>query len=85
VDEGGKALIGNKYGGKGFWDEAHRFFLNLDQKQGGRGNFGMLHQQVYPKLAEECLSSGTGWDQARELEEGRRLRKLRREIENWEI
>ena len=55
-------------------------FLELGSGHGGRGNFGMMHQQVYPRLAKECSSSGTGWDQAREREEGKRMRKLIREI-----
>ncbi|KAK6608975.1 MAP kinase kinase kinase [Botrytis cinerea] len=51
-------------------------FLELGSVHGGRGNFGMMHQQVYPRLAKECSSSGTGWDQAREREEGKRMRRL---------
>ncbi|PQE32440.1 MAP kinase kinase kinase protein [Rutstroemia sp. NJR-2017a WRK4] len=51
-------------------------FLELGSVQGGRGNFGMMHQQVYPRLAKECSTSGTGWDQAREREEGKRMRRL---------
>jgi mitogen-activated protein kinase kinase kinase len=55
-------------------------FLELGSGHGGRGNFGMMHQQVYPRLAKECSSSGTGWDQAREREEGKRMRRLIRNI-----
>ncbi|KAK0110423.1 hypothetical protein ONS96_002035 [Cadophora gregata f. sp. sojae] len=55
-------------------------FLELGSGHGGRGNFGMMHQQVYPRLAKECSSSGTGWDQAREREEGKRMRRLIRSI-----
>lgn len=55
-------------------------FLELGSSHGGRGNFGMMHQQVYPRLAKECLSSGTGWDQSREREEGKRMRRLIRNI-----
>lgn len=55
-------------------------FLELGSGHGGRGNFGMMHQQVYPQLAKECTSSGTGWDQAREREEGKRMRRLIRGI-----
>jgi mitogen-activated protein kinase kinase kinase len=51
-------------------------FLELGSRHGGRGNFGMMHQQVYPRLAKECSNSGTGWDQAREREEGKRMRRL---------
>lgn len=55
-------------------------FLELGSRHGGRGNFGMMHQQVYPRLAKECSNSGTGWDQAREREEGKRMRRLIRNI-----
>ncbi|KAG8157814.1 hypothetical protein KVR01_012476 [Diaporthe batatas] len=55
-------------------------FLELGSGHGGRGNFGMMHQQVYPRLATECTSSGTGWDQSREREEGKRMRRLIRSI-----
>jgi mitogen-activated protein kinase kinase kinase len=55
-------------------------FLELGSGHGGRGNFGMMHQQVYPRLAIECSNSGTGWDQPREREEGKRMRRLIRSI-----
>ena len=55
-------------------------FLELGKGVGGRGNFGMMHQIVYPKLAKECQKSGIGWDQSREREEGKRMRKLIRKI-----
>ncbi|KAK2064414.1 Pkinase-domain-containing protein [Colletotrichum caudatum] len=55
-------------------------FLELGSIHGGRGNFGMMHQQVYPRLAVECTNSGTGWDQPREREEGKRMRRLIRSI-----
>src|SRR5699024_3483856 len=47
---------------------------------GGRGNLGKMHQVVYPQLAKECEKSGTGWDAARERDEGKRMRKLIRQI-----
>ncbi|KAL2072267.1 hypothetical protein VTL71DRAFT_11610 [Oculimacula yallundae] len=69
------------------WQEAFRslniygsVFLELGSGHGGRGNFGMMHQQVYPRLAKECSKSGTGWDQAKEREEGKRMRRLIRSI-----
>lgn len=69
------------------WREAFRNldiqgadFLELGRGNGGRGNFGMMHQMVYPRLARECGKSGTGWDQAREREEGKRMRRLIRKI-----
>ncbi|KAL8716803.1 MAG: hypothetical protein Q9225_005895, partial [Loekoesia sp. 1 TL-2023] len=55
-------------------------FLELGRGHGGRGNFGMMHQHVYPRLARECSKSGTGWDQTREREEGKRMRRLIRKI-----
>lgn len=55
-------------------------FLELGSLHGGRGNFGMMHQLVYPRLAQECTNSGTGWDQTREREEGKRMRRLIRSI-----
>ncbi|KAL8967507.1 MAG: hypothetical protein Q9183_002891, partial [Haloplaca sp. 2 TL-2023] len=69
------------------WQETFRIldihgadFLQLGQGNNGRGNFGMMHQQVYPRLARECTKSGVGWDQAREREEGKRMRRLIRKI-----
>lgn len=69
------------------WQETFRLlgiqgeeFLELGRGNGGRGNFGMMHHMVYPRLARECSKSGTGWDQAREREEGKRMRKLIRKI-----
>lgn len=55
-------------------------FLELGSSHGGRGNFGMMHQQVYPRLAIECTHSGNRWDQTREREEGKRMRRLIRSI-----
>lgn len=55
-------------------------FLELGSMHGGRGNFGMMHQKVYPRLVQECSNSGTGWDQTREREEGKRMRRLIRSI-----
>jgi len=55
-------------------------FLELGLASGGRGNLGKMHKVVYPQLAKECSRSGTGWDSAREREEGLRMRKLIRQI-----
>jgi mitogen-activated protein kinase kinase kinase len=55
-------------------------FLELGHGHGGRGNFGMMHQQVYPVLATQATRSGTGWDQPKEREEGKRMRRLIRGI-----
>lgn len=55
-------------------------FLQLGSAHGGRGNFGLMHQQVYPALAQECMKNGTGWDPSRERDEGKRMRRLIRAI-----
>ncbi|KAI1385810.1 uncharacterized protein F4822DRAFT_438326 [Hypoxylon trugodes] len=55
-------------------------FLELGSQKGGRGNFGMMHQLVYPRLAQECVNNNTPWDQPREREEGKRMRRLIRSI-----
>ncbi|KAL1884135.1 hypothetical protein VTK73DRAFT_6804 [Phialemonium thermophilum] len=57
-------------------------FLELGGRHAGRGNFGKMHQQVYPRLAKECQKSGTRWDQPHEREEGKRMRRLIRAILN---
>ncbi|KAG8529204.1 uncharacterized protein KY384_005839 [Bacidia gigantensis] len=57
-----------------------RDFLDLGRANNGRGNFGMMHQQVYPRLARVCGMSGSGWNQEREQKEGRRMRRLVRAI-----
>ncbi|KAK3985914.1 hypothetical protein QBC44DRAFT_145725 [Cladorrhinum sp. PSN332] len=69
------------------WQETFRFlnisgalFLELGSSHGGRGNFGMMHQQVYPRLFHQCAKSGTRWDQTKEREEGKRMRRLIRSI-----
>ncbi|KIW69673.1 hypothetical protein, variant [Phialophora macrospora] len=65
------------------WQETFRVlklqgsdFLDLGRGPNGRGNLGMMHQTIYPQLAKVCSNSNTGWDQGREREEGKRLRKL---------
>ena len=55
-------------------------FLELGRGHGGRGSFGMLHQLIYPRLAKQCHKSGTGWDQGKEREEGKRMRQLIRRM-----
>ena len=55
----------------------HAEFLELWKSPDG---FGMMYQVVYPRLAKQCGQSGTGWDPSREREEGRRMRRLIREI-----
>jgi hypothetical protein len=55
-------------------------FLEAGRGSGGTGYFGLMHQKIYPYLAKECTKSGTGWDQTRERLEGRRMRRLIRNI-----
>ncbi|OKL60596.1 hypothetical protein UA08_04045 [Talaromyces atroroseus] len=57
-------------------------FLELGHGANGRGNLGKMHHLVYPQLAKECQKSGTGWDQSRERDEGKRMRKLIRQIQD---
>ncbi|KAJ4329785.1 mitogen-activated protein kinase kinase kinase, partial [Ascochyta clinopodiicola] len=40
----------------------------------------MMHQVIFPQLAKQTTASGTGWDQNRERDEGRKLRRLVRHI-----
>ncbi|KAJ4293027.1 mitogen-activated protein kinase kinase kinase [Collariella sp. IMI 366227] len=55
-------------------------FLEIGSSHGGRGNFGMMHQIVYPNLIIECNKKGLAWDQPKEREEGKRMRRLIRAI-----
>lgn len=65
------------------WQETFRVlkldgagFLDLGRGRNGRGSLGTMHHQVYPQLARVCSSNSKVWDQAREREEGKRLRRL---------
>lgn len=40
----------------------------------------MMHQRIYPQLAQVCSKSSTAWNQPREREEGKRLRRLIRQV-----
>lgn len=69
------------------WLETFKFlnlygaqFLELGSSHGGRGNFGMMHQQVYPQLHVECSKVGGTWDLLKERDEGKRIRRLIRSI-----
>jgi len=55
-------------------------FLELGSRHASRDRLGLMHNQVYPRLMWQCVSSDSGWDSAREREEGKRLRKLIRYI-----
>ncbi|KAF9891132.1 hypothetical protein FE257_005068 [Aspergillus nanangensis] len=70
------------------WQETFRVlelhgadFLELGHGFNGRPNPGRLYNVVYPQLARECDASGTGWNKTREREEGKRMRKLIRQIQ----
>lgn len=54
-------------------------FLDIG-RSGGQRNIGFMPQTVLPQVARECTNSGVVWDQAREREEGRRLRRLVRDV-----
>ncbi|RMZ74972.1 hypothetical protein DV737_g5555, partial [Chaetothyriales sp. CBS 132003] len=51
-------------------------FLDLGRGPNRRGNLGKMHHTIYPELTRVCSQNHTPWDQSREREEGKRLRKL---------
>ncbi|KAF2732820.1 MAP kinase [Polyplosphaeria fusca] len=55
-------------------------FLEIGRGHGGKGNVAMMHQVIFPQLLKQCTASGIGWDQNRERDEGRKLRRLVRAI-----
>ncbi|EAW09685.1 putative MAP kinase kinase kinase (Bck1) [Aspergillus clavatus NRRL 1] len=55
-------------------------FLDIGHGANGRGNLNKMHNEVYPQLSKDCEASGTGWDPVREREEGKRMRRLIRQI-----
>ncbi|KAL1899147.1 mitogen-activated protein kinase kinase kinase [Sporothrix stenoceras] len=59
-------------------------FLELGSAHGGRGNFSLMHQQVYPTLKQLWIERtgmpGDKWDPSKDREEGRRMRHLIRSI-----
>lgn len=58
-------------------------FLELGRGAHSRGS-AKMHQVVMPRLAQVCSKSRTGWDQTKEREEGKRMRKLIRKIPDAE-
>jgi len=50
--------------------------VDLGIGRNGRGNMTIMHHRIYPELARVCTSRDILWDQSREREEGKRLRKL---------
>jgi hypothetical protein len=55
-------------------------FLDIGRGPSSKGNVAMMHQVIFPQLHRQCTASGTGWDQNRERDEGRKLRRLVRSI-----
>lgn len=51
-------------------------FLEMGVKKGSHKTSQMIHLHVYPRLKEECLARGTTFDQAKEREEVKRMRRL---------
>ena len=56
-------------------------FLDIG-RIGGQRNIGFILQTALPQVARERTASGEIWDQAKEREEGRRLRRLVRDVIN---
>lgn len=54
-------------------------FLDIG-RSGGQRNIAFLPHSVLPQVARECTANGMVWDQAKEREEGRRLRRLVRDV-----
>ncbi len=55
-------------------------FLKLGLPYDMGGNLATMHEKVYPILAGQATRSATGWDQCKEKEEGKRMRRLIRTI-----
>ncbi|KAF2087182.1 Pkinase-domain-containing protein [Saccharata proteae CBS 121410] len=55
-------------------------FLQQGKGHGPKGNVAMTHSVILPQLEKQITSRGATFDQGREREEGRRLRKLVRMI-----
>lgn len=51
-------------------------FLEMGVKKGSHKTSQMIHLHVYPRLKEECLASATHFDQVKEREEVKRMRRL---------
>lgn len=69
------------------WQEAFQHlniqgsqFLEIGRSQGNKPNVAFLHNLVYPQLQKECASAGIVWDQAKDREDGKKIRKLIRRI-----
>lgn len=54
-------------------------FLDIG-RSGGQRNIGFMPQTLLPQVARECTANGLPWDQHKERDEGRRLRRLVRTV-----
>lgn len=54
-------------------------FLDIG-RSGGQRNLAFMPQTVLPQIARECTNSGILWDQGKEREESRRIRRLVRDV-----
>lgn len=55
-------------------------FLELGSTTRPRGSLSVMHNHVYPRLAQECGDSDIPFDKKRERDEGNRLRRLVRNV-----
>ncbi|KAK0290637.1 mitogen-activated protein kinase kinase kinase [Friedmanniomyces endolithicus] len=56
-------------------------FLDIGRAgAGGQRNFGFMPRTVLPQVARECTAGGRMWDEPKEREESRRIRRLVRDI-----
>jgi hypothetical protein len=69
------------------WQEAFKHlniqgsqFLEIGRSQGNKPNVAFLHNLVYPQLQKECASAGIPCDQAKDREDGKKIRRLIRRI-----
>ncbi|KAG9238257.1 prion-inhibition and propagation-domain-containing protein [Amylocarpus encephaloides] len=53
----------------------NNLFPELGTHSHGKGNPAFMFLQIFPQLEKECVASGKGWDSAREMAEGKRLRR----------
>ncbi|SMR60265.1 unnamed protein product [Zymoseptoria tritici ST99CH_1E4] len=54
-------------------------FLDIG-RSGGQRNIAFLPHTLLPQVARECTANGAVWDYTKEREEGRRLRRLVRDV-----
>jgi mitogen-activated protein kinase kinase kinase len=54
--------------------------IGVPSRTGGQKNIGFMPKTVLPQVAREYTAKGIVWDQVKWKEEGRRLRKLVREV-----